>query len=576
VKDLADIRWAVRQHWWIPPAALAVAVGACCAAAILAKPRYVRWRSARAVAQAREFLKANDLKRAGVALQVALRGEPTLDGLRALGDFDETVGSDQAVAARLRASQLSPNDTGLKLDLARTALRFDDLAAAREALASIGPADRPTLEYRRIEATYALLAGEWTQAARLLAEVKKEAPADAGVRLLDDSLNLRNADARTVEAARDDLRRLAGTPAQHLAAQRALLNDTFARHLPVAAGEIGRDLAAADGASFSDLLGAADAEIYAFPATGADPFLLARIRARASALPSVANQYGRWLLLRKGPEEVAAWLRQLPPDIATAPAIVELHAEVAAARGDWNSLRLQLKQGAWGPVLAPGLDLGFAARILRQRGDPDLAGQVWREALAESASSQASLRALARLADIWRWPDGMQSALFATLQGFPRDEVAAQRLIGLLRARRDSRGFLQLLALRKDLSPPSDRRLADWALLSLLVSPAEAPDSATRTLDELYARQPGDPYIATDHAFALWQLGRTREACLVLDRLTPDERRYPLRAPYLAVIFASAGRREDAKAALVRAPKPAVLLPEEVELLDRATAIALR
>ena len=44
-----------------------------------------------------------------------------------------------------------------------------------------------------LEATYLLLAGEWTQAARLLADIKKEAPADAGVRLLDDSLNLRNA-----------------------------------------------------------------------------------------------------------------------------------------------------------------------------------------------------------------------------------------------------------------------------------------------------------------------------------------------------------------------------------------------
>ena len=72
------------------------------------------------------------------------------------------------------------------------------------------------------------------------------------------------------------------------------------------------------------------------------------------------------------------------------------------------------------------------------------------------------------------------------------------------------------------------------------------------------------------------KLGRTGEACRVLDRLSPDDKRYPLRAPYLAVIFASAGRREEARAVLVRAPKPATLLPEEVELLNRAVALTLR
>jgi hypothetical protein len=571
-----SLRTFLHQHWWIAPLALILAAGGGWGAASLAKPVYVRWRSARALSQARGFLGTGDLNRADLALQVALRGGPSLQGYELLGDLFEAAGSSQAVAARRLAAQMKPGDPKLELDLARTALRFDDLAAARAALDSIAPAGRTDLQFVRAEATYAMLAGEWPRSARLLADIERRQPDDPGVRLIRDALNLRNADPGIAADARADLRRLAAGPGERRPALRVLLADALVRREPLSAGEFGRALAADPGSSFSDLLAAATAESFAFPASGLDAALESRIRSAAGADPAAAAQFGRWLLLHRGPEPAAAWLRQLPPRMASDAAEAELRAEVSAARGDWGSLRRDLERGDWGSVLAPAVEFGFAARILRQRGAAALAGRTWSAALAEGSLSEPTLRALVRLADLWRWPDAMQDALFATVRDFPGDEVAAQQLIGLLRARGESRDLLELFALRRDAQPGSARRAADWAVLSLLVSPTAQPDLATQTLDRLYERQPDNPFIATDHAFALWELGRFAAAEAVLGRMSADDRQIPARAPYLAVIYASAGMRGEARAALVRAPSPRSLLPEEAALIARADALVLR
>ena len=126
------------------------------------------------------------------------------------------------------------------------------------------------------------------------------------------------------------------------------------------------------------------AEIYAFSRDrAADASLLGRIRARASPLVRPRRlQYGRWLLLRKGPEEVAAWLRQaLPGYWAATPAIIELQAEVAAsAKGTGIRCGCSWCGAPWGPVVAPGLDLGFGAPHPASAGIFRIcATQVWEQ-----------------------------------------------------------------------------------------------------------------------------------------------------------------------------------------------------
>jgi Flp pilus assembly protein TadD len=94
-------------------------------------------------------------------------------------------------------------------------------------------------------------------------------------------------------------------------------------------------------------------------------------------------------------------------------------------------------------------------------------------------------------------------------------------------------------------------------------------------LEELYHKHPDDPFVITDHAFALWQLGRREEANALLDRLSLDDRLSPQRATFLAVIYGTTGRRREARTALTLVPAATSLLPEEAELIARAAAIAL-
>jgi len=93
-------------------------------------------------------------------------------------------------------------------------------------------------------------------------------------------------------------------------------------------------------------------------------------------------------------------------------------------------------------------------------------------------------------------------------------------------------------------------------------------------MDELHAQDPANAYYAVGDALALWELGRTKEACALLDGLPDTEKQMPARAPYLAVIYASGRRMPEAQAALGRAPKPADLLPEEAALVAKAAALS--
>ncbi len=82
---------------------------------------------------------------------------------------------------------------------------------------------------------------------------------------------------------------------------------------------------------------------------------------------------------------------------------------------------------------------------------------------------------------------------------------------------------------------------------------------------------------ATGHAFALWQLRQFKEAVALVDGLPDPEKMFPPgRAPYLAVIYASAGRPDEAQAALRRAPASQTMLPEENALLTEAAAAIAR
>ena len=354
-----------------------------------------------------------------------------------------------------------------------------------------------------------------------------------------------------------------------------LVADALARRDPVRALEAGNALAAAPASTFADWLDAASAQKLARPASGPDPALLERIRNRATANASTAvciMRAGCWR--RKGTAATAAWLDRLPAELADAPNLRAEKADLAALRGDWPALRDLLAGGAWGPLGPDCLSFAFTARLAKSYGEIEIARLAWLQAIDEAKNSAAALRGFARLAAAWDWPDAMDDALTADIRRFPADSVAFERLTGDLRTRRKSRELVAVLAQWRAAPEGFERRQEDWALLSLLVEPATAPNEATKILATLHDKEPANAFYTTNHAFALWELKRYQEACTLIDGLSAAEKTFPPgRAPYLAVIYASAGRSDEARAALQRAPPTQLLLPEEAALLTEAGSI---
>ena len=537
------------------------------------KPLFVHWRSARAVAQARDFIRRGERENAQLALQIAFHGGATTDAYSALADFLEQADSDEAVEARRLAAELSPDDLSLRLAIVTTALHFNDTSAARAALATCSAAEKTTEGYQRAAAASALIAGEFTEADQHLQLLRGMIGDTSEVRLLSAAVRLNDPQPARAAAARRDLQELARDPAQRLPALRVLVADSLARRDPLLAGETAAAVVAEPAASFADWLNAAVAQKFARPATGVDPALLGKIQTRAASDPVAAVHYARWLMAQAGAVAAGAWLDQLKPAVAREQMIVTLRADVAALRGDWPALRRLLVLGAWGPLTPAGLDFAFAARVARAHGEPEIARRAWAQALEETKTSAAGLRALAHLAAAWSWPEAKRDALFLNVRHFRNDTVAFLQFAKDLRAARDTRGLRDLYRLFDDGSVRFESKLQDWALLSLLVSPATAPNEATQTLQALHAKRPDNAYYATNHAFALCQLKKSKEAAGLIDALPATDREAAERAPYVAFIYASAGRRDDARAALRRAPPAAVLLPEEAELLKRAAEL---
>lgn len=540
------------------------------------KPLYLRWKSSQAVAHARDFMEHNDSVNAQLALQVAFAAGGSLEAYTTLADFLEQADSIEAVEIRRIAAELAPDDLALRLAAVTTALRFQDTAAARAALAACTPAEKNTEAYLRAAAAYALIAGEFSEAVQHLRLLREKVGDTPELRLLRAAVGVNDQRPASAAAARHDLRELARNPPQRLAALRVLIADALAKRNPVLAGESAAAIVADPAATFVDWLNAAAAEKLAYPATGVSPALREKIQERAASDPGASVAYARWLMAGSGAAAAGVWLDQLKPEFVRLPALLAIRADVAALEGDGPTLRQLLARGAWGPLSAAGIDFAFAARLTRTLREPDLARRVWLQALEEAKTSAPGLRALAHLAVAWDWPEAKRDALFLTVRQFRTDTVAFLQLAKDLRAQRDTRGLRDLYRLFDDGSVRYESKRQDWALLALLTAPTAAPTEATLTLQAMHNKRPDNAYYTTNYAFALCLLKKSKEAAGLIDGLTVFDRSVAERAPYVAFIYASAGRKEEARAALRRAPPPGALLPEEAALLAKAIALVGR
>ncbi len=534
-----------------------------------AKVRYRAWKRQQALQQAREFIAQNDVPKTQLALDVALNAGPAdPDTLRVAAEMLEQVGAAQAMRFRRAVVRLLPESAADHAALIFSCLRFRDYNAARDALRSIPTRTAAEPAALRAALAFALATEDHAVADLALAQLRQAEPGNDSLAFTQALLRLKLPREDGRQAAEAEIERLVSrtpalrTPADRQLAAAAMLHRDYA----TARRRLERILSAPD-ATLADRLQLANLELL----VDGQPFteVFSRVAPRATGTAADAATLLNWLVVQGRLAEASAWAGTLPPAVRSADAVARAEAEVRARQRDWEGLREQLKRGAWGPIPDETLRLVAAAIAVDAPDKTALRKEVWDMALTKGGTSLGALTALLRIASAWGWTAEAERTAWTIGRHFPDQTWAFQELFNAYKQRKDTQGMREVLGRLRDGDAGVARYRHDWALLSLLTEPTLNWDGPKSELAALHASHPGDATYATGYAVALAQAERAAEALAVVDQLTPEERAFPPRLPYLAYVY-GVGRRaaefERAKAAMAAGGD---YLPEEKLLVQR-------
>jgi Tfp pilus assembly protein PilF len=553
----------------LSPRNLALILGGCAllvAAAYFypqAAAHYKRWKQRGTFDQISNFAAQHDRANTLLAIESALSREPgNPRAWRMAADYLEQSGNPEAVRMREQVVRIEPSALDNHLALARTAIRFMALPTAQEALDGVADSERHTDDYLKTAAALATASGRPGEAAALLAAVLRHTPGDLQSRLERARITLRYAPPGPAAAALGELQVLAEMPATQVIATRELASHALRK----------KDYASAQGYT-SQLTNRADAELV-------DLILLANIQlgvgdglktilpplqTYALAHPDALPELTGWLVAINQAEAALAWLQTLPASVQSLPEAITAKADCLVALRRWEEAGALIAQGAWGPVSSKSILLAVSARVL---GDVDrvrIKRDVWEEAVRLSETDLNGLRVLYRLALTWDWGPESNTVLLAIARKFPAQSWVFQTLVVRYQRGKDTIGLRNLYGIWHEGQPDNALVEGNWAFLTLLTSPSRLPNPAKASAEKLNQADPGNPFFATTQAFAVWQLGRAKEALALMQKLPAAQLNTPGRALYLALFLNDCHRRKEAEVALALCNKT-TLFPEELQL----------
>lgn len=560
-----------RSKWWKRGAILGIAVLGL-GAWLGYRPAvdfYKQHKQQRALAQARTFIEKRDAPNAQLALEVALHAAPgNLDTLRTAAAMLEQVGAAQAMRLRRAVARAAPESVDDAAALVLCCLRFNDLNAAKDALAAFPPAFAEQPPALRAALAYAIASNNPPAIDFVYAKLKARFPNDDDLKVSHALLLLKHPNQEKRLAARADLERIAqGSSAPSLRVQRELGAFAIAARDTADARKWFTLVAGNPAATFNDRLQVANLDLLVDQKPFATSF--AALAPLATRNPADATEFLQWLLIQSRAAEADGWLATLPKTIRELPAIVALEADLAAQLKDWDRFIAHLKKGAWGPVSKETLRLVEASQAISGRDRPALRKETWDLALQSAGGNLGAFSVLHRVAATWRWDTEIERTLWAIVRAFPDQTWAHQSLFDFYAAKKDTASMRDVMGALQQSDASVGRYSHDWALLTLLMNPSAGPTAAKETMEKLYAGQPTNAHYATGHALALAQSRKAAEALAVIRKLPEAERDHQPRQPYLAFIH---GIARDATG-VERAEKLAkgmTYLPEEMRLFERA------
>lgn len=530
--------------------------------------RYRDWKHGNSLDQAKKFAAAKDYPNAELAINNAFKRDPgNSEVCRLAADLMEQTGNNQAVMMRKRVVALAPREVARRYELVRTALRFGDRLAAREAIEGLDASEQSSPEYRRATAALALANGQKERAAAILQNIAGLPPEDVAARLERAFIVLRKAGPAEADAARRELLELAAREDTQALALRELTLDAGRRREMSKSLEFAEKLVAAPKALFSDKILLANVRL-AIGQTSLEA-QLAPLQTEALAQPDNIPTLVSWLLSVDQASVALAWLESLPSAQQESSEILTARANCQMALNAWPEATVLIKRGAFGPVPPDAIQLALAARVLQDKDRPELQVSLWSEAIRATADNLDGLLVLNRLSASWSLAVENRATLLRIAERFPDQNWAHQALVQEYYQQKDTAGLRTVFRLWDKAQPGNPYVEGNRLFLELLTDPSAQAASLAADALRLRDRDPTNPFAVTNYALALWWQGRATEALAALETLSKDQLLEARRSLYHGLFLASLGHVNDTTFALGRVDAN-TLLPEEQELLRQA------
>jgi Flp pilus assembly protein TadD len=278
------------------------------------------------------------------------------------------------------------------------------------------------------------------------------------------------------------------------------------------------------------------------------------------------KEVSAWMQANGLVAESLDWLTGL-----TIPLLDQRPVQMALAQGylqssQWTALLNIASQGNWGDL--EFLRLALVFRAWSQLGAAGAADSNWNAAMGQAAGHHNTMVQLLQLAQSWHLQQKQEAVLLQMVQAFPEERQPRQELELLYYNSGNTLGLHQLYLILNTQFPDEIHYKNDLTATALLLK-IDVP-KARQWAAEDYAKNPGDPYVASTYAFALHLQGRDKQGLAVLRKFQPSELTQPSVALYFGVLLAATGNAEEAVPWLQIAQTKGHLLPEEQELLSTA------
>jgi Tfp pilus assembly protein PilF len=534
------------------------------------RPYYKAWKQQNALALADSYIAKGDARGATLAFRQAIRIDfKNPEVWKRLVKFLDDQKSPEAVFVWDRLVLIEPEVTEHRYRLAESALANGDSERAGTALKEMNEQERGTARYLLLSAEVSSASGKLADAEKQLEAAAAMAPGDPKVAYHLQKLRLgmrgekhglaeralRETAAQDGPQATDALRELTRSAALARDFQSASLYATRLKDRP--------DATAQDRVLFLDMEFASNSFALSASIAAAQKYALEH--------PEELNQLANYLIQRKMGDQFLAWLETQSSDARGKPEVKQAMLDLSIASGDWNKSRDLLREG---PAMPPEvLNKVEKARDAWTASDPD-ALQLWSEALLAAKGNMGAFGVMERLASVWNWDEAHEKTLWAISEDLPTNAFVWKALLARELPRKETPKIASILTGLKTAEPANRAAINEWLRLQFLLNRGD-PRTLLETAESSYKALPDNPEIQVTYILFLAVNGRNDEAVALAEKLGDKARREPRKAVYMAYALAKAGKGEEAVAILTGAGSDREeMLPEEIVLMDRATAIA--